>query len=318
MQCALSPTGIAIMTPLAPQHRIGAGAAVRSLLVITNSFTLVPKWDGGNHVLQLLERPSTRAQTALIGGKLVERFVVDTCESRPDLFHACIEMENEVWDELSFLDFTGAHHAHYEELLDRHPECHLCMTDAETGELVGTGMCVPLNLANDVALPREGWDWIVNTASAQKGRLANVIGALSISVPEHHRHRGLARDLIKSMSVVADLHGCSGVIAPVRPSRKRDYPFIDMAEYVDWNDDRGRIFDPWLRSHVAAGGALRGVCDRSMVVQQPLEFWEDWTAESLAGDGPVLLKGGLAPLHLDHEKGLGSYIEPNVWVWHAV
>ncbi|MCK9361808.1 GNAT family N-acetyltransferase [Patescibacteria group bacterium] len=228
-------------------------------------------------------------------------------------------MENEVWDELAFLDYTPAHFAHYEELLERHPEGHLCMTDAETGELVATGMCVPLNLANDAALPREGWDWIVDTASAQKGHFANIIGALSISVPEAHRHRGLARDLVKAMAVVADLHGCSGVIAPVRPSGKTNYPFIEMGEYVAWGDDRGRIFDPWLRSHVAAGGTLRGVCDRSMVVEKPIEFWEDWaTVESLSRDGSIPLRGGLAPLRVDHRKGVGSYVEPNVWVWHAV
>ncbi len=289
------------------------------MLLITISFNVVPYWDNtSGSVLQLLERRPTNVRTLKIGSERIERFVVDTCESRPDLFDACVAMENEVWDELAFLDFTHAHHAHYEELLNRHPECHLCMTEAETGDLVATGMCVPLNLANDTALPREGWDWIVETASSQKGRFANVVGALSISVPEHQRHRGLARDLVKSMSVVAGLHGCSSVIAPVRPSAKREYPLVDMVEYVDWKDDRGRIFDPWLRSHVAAGGRLSGVCDRSMVVEQPIEFWKDWiTPESLGQEGPVRLNGGLAPLYVDHKKGTGSYIEPNVWVLHA-
>jgi hypothetical protein len=193
------------------------------------------------------------------------------------------------------------------------------MTDADTGELVATGMCVPINLANDMPLPPKGWDWLVNTASAQKGHFSNVVGALSISVPEHHRHRGLARDLIKAMSTLAGLRGCSGVIAPVRPSKKRDYPFAEMSKYIDWKDERGRIFDPWLRSHVAAGGKLIGVCDLSMVIEQPIEFWRAWsTAENLRREGFVPLRGGLAPLYLDHRKGMGSYIEPNVWVWHAV
>ncbi|MFT3731131.1 MAG: GNAT family N-acetyltransferase [Hyphomicrobium sp.] len=270
-------------------------------------------------MLQLVERRSAEIRPTKLGAEVIERFIVDTCESRPELSEACVAMENEVWGELEFLDYTAAHHDHYEELLERHPECHLCMTDAETGELVATGMCVPINLANDIALPREGWDWIVDTASVQKGHFANFIGALSISVPEAHRHRGLARDLVKAMRVVAGLHGCTGVVAPVRPSEKKNHPFVDMKQYVSWRDDRGRIFDPWLRSHVAAGGVLRSVCDRSMVVEQPIEFWKDWAAgESLDRRGMITLKGGLAPLFVDPGKGIGSYIEPNVWVWHAV
>lgn len=268
-------------------------------------------------MLQIVERRVAGSRPAKISPVRIERFIVDTCESRPDLFDACVALENEVWDELAFLDYTDAHHAHYEELLERHPECHLCMTEADTGELVATGMCVPLNLPNDKALPREGWDWIVDTASVQKGHFANVIGALSISVPEAQRHRGLARDLITAMSIVARLHGCSGVIAPVRPSAKRDYPFVEMTEYVSWQDDRGRLFDPWLRSHVAAGGVLKGVCDRSMVVEQPIAFWEEWAAVDDRDEGFIPLRGGLAPLFVDRRNGVGSYVEPNVWVWHA-
>jgi hypothetical protein len=268
-------------------------------------------------VLQYFERRSTTPQAPRPGHQPYERFVVDTCGDRPDLFDACIAMENEVWDELSFLDHTEAHHAHYDELLERFPDYHLCMTEAETGELVATGLCVPLNFANDAALPREGWDWIVDTASSQKGGFANVIGALSISVPEHHRHRGLARVMVKSMNAVAEREGCTGVIAPVRPSSKRNHPFVPMEEYVAWKDDRGRIFDPWLRSHVAAGGQIVGVCDRSMVVEQPIEFWKEWAAEeSLLRDGYVSLHGGLAPLYIDLQTGICSYVEPNVWVWH--
>lgn len=256
--------------------------------------------------------------------KSPEKFLLATCAERPDLFDRSVELENETWDRLSFLDYTAAHHAHYEEMLERFPECRLCMVEVETGELVATGMCVPLYVSEGATLPDEGWDWIVDTAMTQQAaarlsRRANTIGALSISVPLPHRSRGFARDMINMMRAVAGTKKCGSVIAPVRPSAKSDHPFVSMEDYVGWTDARGRIYDPWLRSHVAAGGKINGVCGRSMVVEQPLEFWRDWADPSaLESDGEVAFAGALAPLQVDTSAGVASYVEPNVWVTHRL
>lgn len=247
-----------------------------------------------------------------------EQFVVTTCADRPDYLKASIDLENETWDALSFLDFTAAHHAHYDHLLERFADHRLCMIERETGEMVATGMCVPLRVASDAVLPQEGWDWIVDTCSEQDGAGANVIGALSISVPEEHRHRGFARDMINTMRQLAIEKRCRGVIAPVRPSSKCDHPFVAMSDYVGWTDSRGRLFDPWLRSHVAVGGEVVGVCERSMVVEQSIDFWETWTQRQLHSDGDIAFDGALAPLKIDISRGTGRYVEPNVWVTHRV
>jgi GNAT superfamily N-acetyltransferase len=259
------------------------------------------------HSRQLLAR--TRKETA-------EQYAVSTCAEHPELFDAAVALENQTWDDLSFLDYTPAHNAYYDELLERFPEYHLCMIELGSGELVATGMCVPLRVAADAVLPREGWDWAVETAFTQNGRNANTISALSISVPEQHRHRGLARDMINTMRALAAMNNYSRVIAPVRPSAKCQFPFVPMEQYVNWVDERGRMFDPWLRSHIAAGGRIEGVCDRSMVVEQPLQFWQSWTKNSLEQNGQVPLKGALVPLDIDLGSGTGRYVEPNVWVTH--
>ena len=271
-------------------------------------------------MLQLLSRDFANSSALLARARkqTAEEFVVTTCADRPDFLEASIELENDTWDKLSFLDFTAAHHAHYDWLLERFADCRLCMIDRETGEMVATGMCVPLRAAPDAALPREGWDWIVDTARAQNGAGANVIGALSISVPEQHRHRGFARDMINTMRALAMQKRCWGVIAPVRPSAKCEHPLVAMDDYVGWTDDKGRIFDPWLRSHVAVGGEINGVCDRSMVVEQSIAFWESWTERALDQNGDVTFDGALSPLRVDHTAGVGRYIEPNVWVTHRV
>lgn len=266
-------------------------------------------------MLQLLESKYGRKTAEVFRPQLQEQYVVATCADRPDLFDTCVAIEDEAWDALGFLDYTPAHHAHYNELLALFPDFHLCMLDTTTGDVVATGMCVPLCISVDQPLPDEGWDWVVNTACEQGGKQSNAIGALSISVPASLRHRGLARDLINTMRALAGLNTFRQVIAPVRPSEKCRHPFVAMREYIEWRDERGRIFDPWLRSHVSVGGRVEGVCDHSMVVEQPLEFWKRWIGD-LDRDGPTSLAGALAPLVV--EGGVGRYVEPNVWVRHAV
>jgi hypothetical protein len=151
--------------------------------------------------VQLLERRYEYSEQLLGRARkqTTEQFAVTTCAEHPELFDAAVALENQVWDPLSFLDDTPAHHAYYDGLLERFPEYHLCMVELDTGDVVATGLCVPLHIAPGRRLPNEGWDWIVDTAHAQGGRGANVIGALAISVPDEHRHKGLARDMINTM-----------------------------------------------------------------------------------------------------------------------
>ena len=271
-------------------------------------------------MLQLADRKYAQSRELLARTRkeTAEQFAVTTCAEHPELFEASVALENETWDELSFLDYTAAHHSHYEDLLERFPEYHLCMVDLQSGELVATGMCVPLYVPESAELPREGWDWAVETASNRNAKRANTVSALSISVPEQHRHKGLARDMINTMRALAAMRDFSRVIAPVRPSEKCRHPFVPMDQYLDWRDERGRIYDPWIRSHVAVGGNVVGVCDRSMVVEQPIEFWRPWTWSNLDSDGRVPFKGALVPLEVDVASGVGRYVEPNVWIRHDV
>lgn len=276
-------------------------------------------------MLQLLDRhflvPNEALGTAVARARqpgAVGRYAIATCAERPELFDASVDLENEVWDKLSFLDFTAAHHTHYDYLLERFADHRVCVVDEDTDDLVATGMCVPLHVNPDEPLPSEGWDWIVETAVEQDGAGANTIGGLTISVDSKSRQGGFARDLINTMRALAAFKKCDSVIIPVRPNVKALHPFVSMQDYVDWRDAQGRIFDPWLRSHVAVGGEITGVCERSMVVEQPIEFWKPWTGHALDQDGPVAFNGALSPLDVDVAAGVGRYVEANVWVTHRV
>jgi len=96
-----------------------------------------------------------------LSSETIQAYVVANCLDCPELLEPAIALENDTWDDLSFLDFTAAHHAYYDKLLEQFPEYRLCMIDTETGELVATGMCVPLRADLDKPLSPHGWDWIV-------------------------------------------------------------------------------------------------------------------------------------------------------------
>jgi GNAT superfamily N-acetyltransferase len=246
----------------------------------------------------------------------MQRYAVRTRADSPELRKAAIAIEQAAWSALGFLNFTRAHFAFYQQLIEEHADCQLCLVDESTGYPVAVGNCVPL--ACDFGnLPPEGWDWIVETAANDSGKRANALGALAISVPNLHRGKGVARLMIQAFRDLAIAKGLDGVIAPVRPSSKHRHPFIPMEEYLGWTDDKGRAFDPWLRSHLAAGGKIIKPADRSMTVVEPVAFWETWIGHRFEGSGAYAIDGALAPVSIELEKGIGRYVEPNVWFGYA-
>jgi len=240
------------------------------------------------------------------------RYVVKTRADSPELRRAAMAIEQAAWGALGFLNFTRAHFSFYEQLLEQHADCQLCLVDEATGYPVAVGNCVPLACDFD-NLPPEGWDWIVESAANANGQRRNALGALAISVPGLHRGKGLARRMIDEFRALAERKGLDGVIAPVRPSEKHRHPFIPMEEYMGWTDDKGRLFDPWLRSHAAAGGKLIKPAPRSMVVEEPVAFWEMWTGRTFDETGEYALDGALVPVSIELQNGVGRYVEPNVW-----
>ncbi len=245
------------------------------------------------------------------------RYAVKTRAESASLRKAAIAVEQSAWNALGFLNFTSAHFQFYEQLQEEHADCQLCLVDEETGYPVAVGSTVPV-ACNDIdTLPAEGWDWVVETAGSGACKKPNYLAGLGVSVPRVHRSKGLARLMIKAMGDLARARGYDGVVIPVRPTSKAKHPFVSIDEYVGWKDEQGRSYDPWFRSHLAAGGKMIRPCARSMVVDEPIAFWEAWTGQEFANDGDYAIEGGLAPVQIDRARGKGRYEEPNVWFAYA-
>lgn len=246
-----------------------------------------------------------------------ERLVLRTRSDSAQLRAAAVALESDVWSSLGFLGFTEAHQHHYDRVLDDFGDLQLCLLDEANGQLLALANCVPARWDLGGELPDEGWDWLVETGGRGRGRRSNVLGALAISVPPRLRGRGYAGRMLGEMKALCSRHGFEALVAPVRPSAKCRHPATPMQDYIAWTDERGRCFDPWLRSHYGQGARLLGVCPRSMVVEQPVAFWETWAGRPFETSGPHILEGGLAPVRIDLEAGFGLYEEPNVWVAYA-
>jgi hypothetical protein len=244
------------------------------------------------------------------------RLAIRSRADSPELKKAASSIEQAAGDELGYLNYTRAHYEHYQDLLDEYPDFQLCLVDQETGYPVAVANSVPFACSGPDELPPEGWDWVVETA-AKKNARANMLGALAISVPAVHRSKGYARLMIRSLLELAEIKKFSGVVVPVRPTGKVKHPWVPISEYLTWTDPNGRPYDPWVRSHLASGGKLVGPCERSMVVHEPLGFWENWSKKRFKETGPYALKGAIAPVKIDVDLRTGTYEEPNVWVAYS-
>ena len=141
--------------------------------------------------------------------------------------------------------------------------------------------------------------------------------ALAAEIPARHRGRHLSGVILRAMSGLAREAGLSSVIAPVRPSRKDRYPTIPLERYARWTRSDGSPFDPWIRVHTLLGAASA----RSSPVRctSPAPSRSGSRGRRCGSPRPATLSSrpGLATVHIDRERDLGEYWEPNVWLIHG-
>jgi hypothetical protein len=247
---------------------------------------------------------------------MTSRLVIRTRAYSEELSKAAASIEQAAWSDLGYLNYTRAHYENYTEILNKYADYQLCLVDLETDYPVAVFNSVPLSYTGSGDLPQEGWDWVVETGARPKGP-HTVLGGLAMSIPAVHRAKGYGRRMLRAMRELAESKGLRGVLAAVRPSSKARHPWVGIDDYITWTDGKGRAFDPWLRSHLSSGGKLVGPCKRSMVVEEPIAFWETWSKREFPRSGPYTIDGALVPLEIDLERGIGRYEEPNIWVTYA-
>ncbi len=106
------------------------------------------------------------------------------------------------------------------------------------------------------------------------------------------------------------------MIAPVRPTWKERYPLIPIEEYMDWRRADGTHFDPGSASTSSSAARSSRLLRGRWSFAAPAADWAEWTGMAFPADGEYVFPGALATLVV--EDGIGTHVEPNVWVLHRV
>jgi len=147
-------------------------------------------------------------------------------------------------------------------------------------------------------------------------REPTVLMAIAISVAPGRQGQQLSSRMIETFKENARAAGLTAVIAPVRPTWKERYPLIPIERYMRWRRDDGSHFDPWIRIHERVGGEIIAAAPESMLLRAPVTDWEEWTGMRFPEDGEYIFPGCLATLVV--RDGVGTHVEPNVWLRHAL
>jgi GNAT superfamily N-acetyltransferase len=206
---------------------------------------------------------------------------------------------------------TGTNYWH--RLYDEHPDFQLALLDGD--ELTAEFHSVPMAWDGSAEDLPPGWDDVFPRAFESR-REPTVLCALALSVRPDQQGRQLSGYMLNAMRDTARNARLREVVAPVRPTKKAEYPLIPIERYVGWRREDGSHFDPWIRVHEVVGGSIIRPAPESMVIEAPVADWEEWTGMLFPDDGTYVVPQMLAPLHVS--TGVGRHVEPNVWMRHGL
>jgi GNAT superfamily N-acetyltransferase len=212
---------------------------------------------------------------------------------------------DDLWPE--YMGHDPVVNAFWPRLYELFPDFQFWVVDGR--DTVGYACTVPVRW-DGLPEPR-GIDWVFSNGQAgEPTTLSAVVAAL---LPEY-RGKGISGVLLRRMASLATAHGFDGMIAPVRPTWKERYPLIPIESYLRWRREDGYHYDPWIRTHERVGAEVLDPAPRSMTITGTRAEWEEWTELQFPEDGDYVVPGALAPVRFD--AGIGTYVEPNVWMRH--
>jgi hypothetical protein len=236
-------------------------------------------------------------------------------ELRPVIFSANFDLYPEymLHDPVARLYFSAP-------FLDRYLDFVLVGIDGD--EVVARGLSVPFafNISDRAELPDGGWDEVIRWAHEDLhfDRKPTAVSALEINLLPQARSQGNSRLMLEAMKANTRTRGFADLFAPVRPNQKHLQPFTPMRDYVNEVRADGLPHDPWLRTHVRVGGRIVKIAPYAMTIVGTVAQWSEWTGMTFEKSGVTPIAEALSPIYICLEQNYGVYVEPNVWVHHAL
>lgn len=236
---------------------------------------------------------------------------------RPELWRPMSDVNVTLWPEFMLNDTVA--NEHWGRLLADFAEFQLVLLDT-TGEVVAGNNAAPLAWdGSDDGLP-DGWDdqLLRSVGGLDAGTRPDTLGALQVTVRRDLQGAGHSGVMVNAMRANAAAHGYRAVIACVRPTDKVGYPLIPIEQYARWTREDDLPFDPWIRLHARLGGRIVRAAPASMRIEGSVADWRAWTGLAIPGSGDYLPAGAAAPVAVDVAADRGVYLDPNVWMVHAL
>lgn len=60
------------------------------------------------------------------------------------------------------------------------------------------------------------------------------------------------------------------------------------------------------------------IAPKTLTVTASVAQWEKWTGLPLPDSGEYVVTGALQPVIVDRKRDIGLYVDPNVWMKHAL
>lgn len=243
-------------------------------------------------------------------------YKVFTSRDDPERVHIADRRVGAEWPEFMLHDPVSDR---FSDLFRLFPDFQFVMVDPGNDETVAIVNSIPFQWDESIEdLPDDGWDWVMTKGfeDFETGRTPNLLSAIQIVVFGENRGRGISLPAVQIMKANGRKFGLDQMVAPVRPSRKCDYPLTPIDRYVRWTVDGNLPFDPWLRVHVRAGARIVKPCPTAMRISGTVAEWEKWAKMRFPESGDYVVPGALELVKIDVESDRGSYIEPNVWMHH--
>ena len=198
-------------------------------------------------------------------------------------------------------------------LYEEFGEFQLCLLDG--GDPVAEVHSIPIAWDGSLDDLPAGWDEAFVRGVEARAE-PTTLCALVLSIDPARRGEHLSSFMLNALRDAARGAGLTGLLAPIRPTRKERYPLIPIERYMTWRRDDGRPFDPWQRLHERVGGTTLAAAPRSMTIEAPVADWEEWTGMEFPDDGEYVFPGALATLVVT--GGAGRHVEPNIWMLHSL
>jgi hypothetical protein len=245
------------------------------------------------------------------------KYQVVSFKERPDLY----DIQDEICHKAFPIFLYGSEAAvnSWDKMIEYYEEYQLLLLYED--KIVCVFNCMPMNLDfSDENLPEEAFNWGLEKGikDFEDGKEIDAAMGVQIIIPKEYQGKGISSTAVVEIKSMCVKMGIRKLIIPIRPTLKSKYPINDMDNYINWKNENGLPFDPWLRVHVKQKGKIIGTCINALEIKGTVEQWEKWTNMKFPTSGMYVVEGALCPININRENNLGTYNEPNVWVSYEI